>query len=188
MNVDNISAVVADLIIEARKRGCQVVERGSGHFQITGGPLLVNYYPESKRRSAYVAGTTARHENVNPAIAVAMAFMPPPIASGQRKAARKGNYKGPKRKLLSIHPYCHWCKHRLSMSGLEPGTRKATMEHKIPLNRGGLDNANNRTLACEECNHARGHEMPELEGNNGNGHHREKESIGTKLNRQNNPN
>lgn len=164
MDVNNISALVAETIIHARKRGCQVIERGTGHFQITGGALLVNYYPDSRRRAAYVAGTTKRYEHVSPEAAVAMAFMPPPIAVGERKAKRKGKYKSDKCRLLAIHPYCHWCKCKLSIDGLEPGTRKATMEHKIPLNRGGLDNPNNRTLACEPCNSGRGHEMPELKG------------------------
>jgi 5-methylcytosine-specific restriction endonuclease McrA len=38
----------------------------------------------------------------------------------------------------------------------------STMDHVIPLHRGGLDNANNRVLACEPCNSKRGHDMPEL--------------------------
>lgn len=63
----------------AEKRGLRVEERGAGHFQILGGSCLVNYYPNSKRRSAYIAGTTgmARH-NVTPEQAVEMAFEPAP--------------------------------------------------------------------------------------------------------------
>jgi len=164
MNVETISAVVAETIIAARKRGCTVVQKGNhGHFQITGGPLLVNYYPTSRKRSAYVAGTTERYEHVSPEDAVAMAFAPPPVASGGRKAERKKGYRAEKLKLLKIKPHCHWCKHKLSIDGEVSGTRKATMEHIIPLKRGGLDNANNRVLACEICNQSRGHAMPELQ-------------------------
>lgn len=63
----------------AAKRGLRVEERGAGHFQIIGGSCLVNYYPNSKRRSAYIAGTTgkARH-GVTPQQAVEMAFEPAP--------------------------------------------------------------------------------------------------------------
>ena len=36
------------------------------------------------------------------------------------------------------------------------------MDHLVPLHRGGLDNPNNWVIACEPCNQARGHAMPEL--------------------------
>lgn len=63
----------------AAKRGLTVEERGPGHFQIIGGTCLVNYYPDSKRRSAYIAGATgkARHY-ISPQQAVEMAFKPSP--------------------------------------------------------------------------------------------------------------
>ena len=63
----------------AAQRGLTVVDRGQGHFQIVGGTCLVNYYPHSKRKSAYIAGTTgkARH-HVTPQQAIEMAFQPAP--------------------------------------------------------------------------------------------------------------
>jgi hypothetical protein len=139
----------------AAARGLKVVERGQGHFQITGGPLLVNYYPLSKRHSAYVAGTTCKRSNVTPEQAVEMAFLPPPIAHGGIKDKRKGNYRVARWKMLKISNKCHWCGEKLTIN-------TSTMDHVIPLHRGGLDNANNRVLACEPCNKRRGHEMPEL--------------------------
>ena len=36
------------------------------------------------------------------------------------------------------------------------------IDHRIPLKRGGLDNASNFVLAHKTCNHARGHDMPEV--------------------------
>lgn len=164
LNVDTISAVVAETIIEARKRGCNVVQRGDGHYQITGGPMLVNYYPESKRRSAYVAGTKIARVFVTPCEAVAMAFAPPPVADRYAKDGRQRHYFAEKKKMLAIHPFCHWRKCKLSLRGNVPGTVKATIEHVIPLYRGGLDNDNNRKLACEPCNTKRGSDMPELKG------------------------
>ena len=69
---DQLSAIAA-------KRGLRVEERGMGHFQILGGSCLVNFYPYSKRRSAYIAGTTGRAvHNVTPEQAVEMAFQPAP--------------------------------------------------------------------------------------------------------------
>lgn len=136
---------------------------GNGHIQIKGA-LLVNYYPTSRRRSAYVAGTTKRYEFVGAAQAIKMAKEAPPVAATERKDTRSKNGSvRRKMHLLRKDPRCMWCKHPVSLGGLKPGTRKATLEHIIPLNRGGLDNANNQGLACEECNHERGHDMPELE-------------------------
>ncbi len=68
----------------AAKRGLRVEERGSGHFQIIGGSCLVNYYPYSKRRSAYIAGATGRaRQGVSDKDAIEMAFEEPP--EGWRK-------------------------------------------------------------------------------------------------------
>lgn len=153
---------ITQLLKLAEPHGLTVKDCGNGHLQITGGPLLVNYYPESKRRSAYIAGTTQRYEHVSIQKAIEMAMEAPPVAHGERKDNRKGSYRSAKIKMLGRFPFCHWCHHKLSIDGVDPNTRKATMEHVIPLHRGGLDNANNRVLACEGCNHGRGHEMPEV--------------------------
>lgn len=140
----------------ASERGLRVVDRGNGYLQIVGGPLLVNFYPYAKRPSAYVAGTTSRRVGVDPAAAIAMAFEPPPIAHPNNKDKRRpGGYIAIKKKMLRISSRCFWCK-------IELWLRTATIDHVIPLYRGGLDNANNRVLACERCNKERGHEMPEL--------------------------
>jgi hypothetical protein len=141
----------------ASERGLTVVDRGNGHLQIVGGPLLVNYYPLSKRRSVYIAGTTRRYEHILPEKAVSMCFDIP----GTRREfndARKGNYRKLRKRMLEKSDKCHWCGCILTID-------TSTMDHVIPLYRGGLDNANNRVLACEPCNKKRGHSMPELKEN-----------------------
>ena len=144
-----------DLEKAATERGLKVVERGQGHFQITGGPLLGNYYPLAKRRAAYVAGTTGRRVGVTAKQAVEMAFLPPERRGLARKDERRGKYRGARRRLLLFSNKCHWCGKPLTLD-------TSTLDHKIPLALGGLDNANNWVLACEPCNHDRGSEMPEL--------------------------
>ena len=139
----------------ASSRGLRVVDRGQGHLQITGGPLLVNYYPLAKKRSAYIAGTTSRVVNVTPEQAVEMAFIPPKIKGISEREKRRGNYRNKRSKLLKKNSRCHWCKKELTLDS-------STLDHAIPLALGGLDNANNWVLACEPCNHERGHAMPEL--------------------------
>ena len=74
----------------AAKRGLRVEECGDGHFQIIGGSCLVNYYPHSKRRSAYIAATTGRaRRNVTPEQAVEMAFEPAPEGWQQKQMIRE---------------------------------------------------------------------------------------------------
>lgn len=148
---------VTELRRLAEARGLRIIDRGQGHLQLVGGPLLVNYYPLAKKRSAYVSGTTSRVVNVTPEQVVEMAFKPPEIVSAGHKAERKGKYRPLKRRMLKgkTRVKCHWCP---TMIGMDT----ATIDHVIPLHRGGLDNANNRVLACGPCNHRRGHAMPEL--------------------------
>lgn len=139
----------------AAERGLKVVDRGNGHLQITGGPMMVNYYPDSKRKSAYVSGTTTRRIGVSAKMAIDMAFVPPKIAQKAQKDTQRGHYRSVRRKMLAKSNKCHWCPTILTLDA-------STVDHVIPLHRGGLDNANNRVLACEPCNNRRGHDMPEL--------------------------
>lgn len=146
---------MATLMLDASKRGAVVVDRGHGHIQIRG-QLLVNYYPFSKKRTAYVAGTFGGKMHVTPAQAVAMAYDPPPLAAHKERDRRRAKSKRKRAAMLRAGmTECHWCHAPLTVDN-------STIEHKIPLARGGLDNANNRVLACAACNHGRGHDMPEL--------------------------
>ncbi len=139
----------------AQARNLEIVDRGQGHFQIVGGPLLVNYYPFAKKQSAYVAGTTSRKVGVSPKEAIEMAVTAPRFGDAARIDDRRGNYRNKRRKLLKKNSRCHWCKENLTLD-------TSTLDHRIPLALGGLDNENNWVLACEKCNNRRGHAMPEL--------------------------
>lgn len=144
-----------DLRDAAAARGATVTECGAGHFQIRG-RLLVNYYPFSKKRTAYVAQTTHGKHGASPTEAVDMAFRAPPMADAEHKDERGGNGKRKRKKAwIKSNGACHWCGARMHWN-------EGTIEHVIPLARGGLDNANNRVFACKPCNHGRGHDMPEL--------------------------
>ena len=141
----------------ARNRGLSVKDCGNGHVQIIGGPLLVNYYPTSKRRSVYIAGTTRSYDHVTPEKAVAMCFEVP-ATRREFNANRKKGYRPIRKKLLAKDPHCYWCRTPLTLD-------TSTADHVIPLHRGGLDNNNNIVLACAPCNNKRGHDMPELGDN-----------------------
>lgn len=143
-----------DLRSAAKQRGAQVADCGNGHFQIRG-RLLVNYYPSSKKRTAYVAGTTHGKTHVSPTEAVAMAFDAPPIERGQKAKRSKNTKKARARIIARNGPNCHWCQAMLTLE-------TSTLDHVIPISRGGLNNPNNMVLACEPCNKGRGNAMPEV--------------------------
>lgn len=155
MKRDPSSVLLFDLRAAAKARGADVQDKGGGHFHIRG-RLLVNYYPFSKKRSAYVAGTTRAEVSVSPTQAVAMAFEAPPLAPSSNKDKRSKKSRRIRERMIArgcVH--CHWCRAPLDINN-------STIDHVIPIARGGLDNDNNRVLACEPCNKARGHAMPEI--------------------------
>jgi len=152
---------VAALRRAARRAGVEiaVTEKAHGHIHVRG-KILVNWYPYSKRKSAYVAGTSRGEANADAAAVVRMASSAPVLFKTRGKRKRK-NYVAWKRRRFKRDSLCHWCHDKMILESGKPYS--ATVEHVIPLARGGLDNDNNRVLACHKCNHERGHDMPELE-------------------------
>jgi hypothetical protein len=136
------------------ERGIEYIEKPNGHIQLKG-PLMVNYYPNSKNKSAYVAGTTKAVKNVTFKQAIDMCFFAP---TAQKKPDKRSGHSRKKRAQLIKRgiTHCCWCNSPLTLD-------TSTLEHIIPLASGGLDNANNRTLACLKCNNDRGSNMPELD-------------------------
>lgn len=137
----------------------ELMDQNSGHVQIQGA-WLVNYYPVSKKRTAYIKGTVKGYENVTPEKAIDLAMDAPPIAPATHKVPRdknQGRYR--KYKAWRIKrpggSVCRWCGRALTIE-------TATLEHVVPLDRGGLDCESNWDVACESCNKARGNNMPEL--------------------------
>ena len=138
----------------ARESNLEVIKKMNGHYQLTGGKFLVNYYPHSKKRTAYIAGTFKSISNVSPVEAIKMCFDQPKSQGINHKRANNSRRKRAALFRKGINS-CYWCNKKLTLD-------TSTLEHIIPLASNGLDNANNRTLACAECNHSRGCNMPEL--------------------------
>jgi len=148
--------ILTELKSIARTRGLTVLEKGPYHFQICGGPLLVNYYPNSRRRTAYVQGTTAGRHNVTPKQAVEMCFYAPAVVPKSHRDGRSGNKKKRLKLWNAGNRNCYRCGIRIE------SFEDASLEHKIPLNRGGLNNLANCALSHQLCNHEAGSDMPEL--------------------------
>jgi len=122
---------------KCKKRGVTLTIKENGHYQLKG-DLLVNWYPHSKNQTAYVAGTTQGFKHVSLDEVIKMTQRPPPKLDG--KVKRKKSYKEEKRVLLARDSQCCYC-------GCELTLKTATIEHVIPLSRGGLENMNNYKLA-----------------------------------------
>lgn len=56
-------------------------------------------------------------------------------------------------RLLSKNPHCRYCGQKL-----KPKT--ATLDHVLPLSRGGSDDPENLVLACHPCNQCKGNRTP----------------------------
>ena len=119
--------------------------------------MLVNFWPYAKRGpSAHVAGTKGGAKSVTIDEAIRMTCTPPPRGGyGGKRDQRSGNYRKIKIRMLRKSDVCWVCGTKLTVE-------TATLDHVIPLTRGGQDHHTNMKLACEPCNKERGSEMPEL--------------------------
>lgn len=144
------------ILAAAERRGISARECTPYHWQVTGGPLLVNVYPTQRR--IHVGGTTSgERADLTPRQIVALAFTPPPVVPLERRASRahdkaKRSYK--RRRMEAGPCYCRWC-------GVLLRWNTVTLDHVVPLARAGQDTHANWCLACLACNQRRGHDMPE---------------------------
>jgi len=130
--------------------GLVALDRGKGHWQVKG-KLLVNFYPD--KGTIYIAGTTkgVYVEGIEQVIK-ATDTLPDAFSSEWfKREERKQNTKH-KQRLFRAHPYCHIC-------GLKVEYKEASVDHMIPLSKGGLNNANNFKLAHISCNQERGNRV-----------------------------
>lgn len=151
----------------AGQAGLQAVDRGKGHWQVHGGTFLVNFYPFGSRGpTLYVAGSASgkrlKGSSEKMIEAVVQAASRPPRREKTEHSKRKNwnakERRREKRRLFFRDRRCYWCRCLLVLKREDEDEERrfATIEHKVPLGAGGLENPNNRVLACEECNSSRG--------------------------------
>ena len=75
----------------AEQHGLEIVLRPHGHVQVRGGAMTVNWYPSSKRRTAYCNGSVAGVPCDGPEQVIAMALgeQEPSMAHVARRASYK---------------------------------------------------------------------------------------------------
>lgn len=130
-----------------------------GAILITG-MLQVFYFPHSENRNIHVRGANISAQHVEPWRAVAFAFSCPPVIDKAERVCRGKRGRTIRQALLAKSNRCCWCNTPLNID-------TATIEHVIPIRRGGTNQIANLRIACGKCNGARGGEMPELTGLHG---------------------
>lgn len=128
----------------------------NGHWQIEGGRLKVNYYPFSKKKTIWAHGTTseAKFSGTEEDAIMAALGQAPTLKLGVVKTERKGQNwsKRMRRKLLKRSRLCFYCKKLLTPQTI-------TVDHSIPLSRGGSNEFDNLVGACEHCNRLKGNKI-----------------------------
>lgn len=158
MRLDELRApeiLFEKLTAECAEAGFKLTDHGNGHWQISGGNYLVNVYAIAKRPSIYIAGTKGKIPLYSTAPNAIVQFARTGAIRVTKTERKKPKvYRAWKRKKFAKHPFCHWCK-----TGFEK-VQDATLDHVIPLSKGGLDHPNNIVLAHEKCNGEKGNKMP----------------------------
>jgi hypothetical protein len=129
-----------------------LIDCGLGRWQIAGGAYLVNCWPQTKNGFTYhIAGTVGSHQG-KPSQAVLAALAGGSGTGHASSHTGHGYYRSVKTQLLKSDPHCWICK-----CGL---TRKtATIDHVIPLDKGGSNGQDNLRIACESCNKTKGNKI-----------------------------
>lgn len=137
---------VAKLQTEAKKRGLPITKHTEYHYQLQG-KYLIDVYPTTNRIFIQGMNHSARIFDAEEAV---------DYASGERFPA--GVDKGKRRCNRTVKLYLWGCRPRICVicKKLLKNIDEATVDHKIPLSRGGSNRMDNVQLACAECNHAKG--------------------------------
>lgn len=124
--------------------GLKAIDCGKYHWRIEGGAQAVNWYPVSRKRTIYINGTEG---GISFPGSEALAIEAAKGHLGKDKQHRQGRNARLriKRKLLRKDPHCFGCQELLTMA-------TATLDHIIPIGKGGTNAEGNYQLACEPCN------------------------------------
>jgi ribonuclease HI len=151
-------------IIESVKKdkeaniNARIAKHTDYHFSIKGSVYNVNFYPTKK--TFYINGTNAIDKKICTYQTVEELI---DIADGKKnflnslsfEKSKRKNFKQCKTQLFQSIKSCFWCNVELSLE-------TATIEHKIPLSKGGSNRNDNLTLACFECNSQRKNKTTKL--------------------------
>lgn len=118
------------------------------HWQVLGGKFLVNYF-HGKRGTSIHIGKTNQSIPGSDEMAIISANKLPEIEGSNRKC---NGYKKYKNRLYEKLKLCTLCHKSMTF-------KEASVDHIIPISKGGLNNPNNYQLTHEECNKRKGNSV-----------------------------
>lgn len=129
------------------------------HWQVLGGIALVNVHRGKSGFTVYVQGMGKGRKADSPKDVVESALRFNAITKSTKRKRCGGAKRRKWKQAISRgkFPSCHWCK----MTFVE--IQQATIDHVIPLSRGGSNGDDNLVLACEPCNSRRKNNVTEKE-------------------------
>ena len=130
---------------KCEKAGLKAKECSPYHWQVFGGKFLVNYFNGRRGRTVYVGQTTHGIPGSDE-IAIRCAKELPKVECDDRKPF---GYKKFKKRMFKKSNICYLCLRSMTFE-------EASVDHVIPLSKGGLNHHNNYRLAHERCNQQKG--------------------------------
>ena len=129
----------------------RIIQHTPIHFSLQGRAYKVSFFPTTG--NFYIVGAKkindeCKYNNIQEVIDIADGKRELPAISNNRDK-RKRTYTKEKKLLYTQDKACCYCHKELELSD-------ATIEHKIPLSKGGNNKIENLSLACKECNQAKG--------------------------------
>ena len=127
--------------------GLTAKECSDYHWQILGGKFLVNYFHGKNGPSIHIAKTNHSIAGTD-AIAIRSANELP---DSIEESKRRGNYKKYRVRLYRKSNLCSLCHKPMTFD-------EASVDHIIPISRGGMNNPNNYQLSHKRCNNDKGNQ------------------------------
>ena len=132
---------------ETFQKKCQVAgltakECSLYHWQVLGGKFLVNYFHGKRGASVHIGKTNHAIAGTDEVAIRSANHLPGGIDESKRKY---GGYKKYKKRLWAKSRLCALCKIGMTFED-------ASVDHIIPISRGGMNNPANYQLTHRECN------------------------------------
>lgn len=133
--------------VKAKAAGLQAVPAPKGgYWKLLGSIAPVMYYPATG--TIFVQGQIKATEWGDGDKAIFVALNGPRL-TGNGLKARNRNLRKRKLAMYRENQMCHWC-------GLVMDPEEVTVDHLVPLARGGSNRKENSVLAHKSCNEKRG--------------------------------
>lgn len=154
----DITAKLTEIGWHVQQHECHVSTDEENKVIIEGDNVVVYWPFNSKGPCAFVRGSNIFKENASVADAVKMATSVPLAIPKEKRASRDVDSRTCRAELFTFQPHeCYWCCEPLTLD-------TSTIDHVIPLTRGGTYARNNLKLSCLKCNNVRGDAMTEITG------------------------